>query len=158
MSPLARERAYKYGLLLKYLDRRRKLNENKHTMTRVQYLDKRRMLQNGITRYKKAIKRIDERNIKIEALDAKIKSFMGFSVKGSASNKAKSMNIPRMIFYKWGLENGIGGKYLSQYVEAKDLTTASRGRLRFTRSFTQGSFNKEMWMRFKSHMEYKEAA
>lgn len=116
-----------------------------------------RRLENYATKiatWRRTIRRLDRRSNAIIALANHIAYFTAYNVKGSGSKKG-SMGIEQAkgLFCKWGMENGIPGISLSEYMGHKDNEMASRIRMRFTKSFQKKPENKELWDRFKLYYD-----
>lgn len=108
-------------------------------------------LQRKVNSWEQQVKRIDLRNKKIVAIDNLIKDFTGVSVhlKGNINNPHdKQLQLAKKLFYKYGMEHGIGGNFLSDYTKAKNSYTASRLRTQFNRSFYNNPENKKMYHKF----------
>lgn len=106
-----------------------------------------------INNWRKMERIIEERRIKVIALANHIAYFSGFSIKGSAMSRLPIANTMRGIFCKWGIENGIRGIILAEYIGYNNRYWASKTRLTFTRSFTKNKQNKELWERFKLYYQ-----
>lgn len=122
------------------------------------------LMSRRIDSIKGQIKRIERRNETINQIGWAVQEFL--CIPSYPSNKAhksrlhfsikrheKEFEIARQILYKYGMENGIQGVFISAYVGAKDPCTASRGRLSFTRSFVSKPENRELWHRFKNFIK-----
>jgi hypothetical protein len=149
-----------------YLQRReiirKKFNVINGNSACIEYHEAVKNINKKIQNWRKQIRRIKKREKLIKELDNKIIEFMGASVKNTIYKNDKISNISRFIFYKYGLESGINGILLSQYVGSKRKELAGNGRKRFNKSFIKNEYNKEIWYRFKEFInkydKYKIAA
>ena len=107
-------------------------------------------LNTKIRSWQRQVKRIEQRDLQIKNLDKSVFDFIGISVKDSMEFHDTETSYARLLFYKRGMETGLNGKLLSEYVGAKDSGLASKNRLRFTRSFKFNKENLDMWHRFKN--------
>lgn len=113
--------------------------------------------------WRRAIKRIEIWDAEIFKLDQKITEFIGRSVFGSIFSKDKQMILAKNLFVKYGMENGVQGVLLCEYMGGKGKWTASKRRMKFTKTLSTNIYNKEMWLRFNEFMnrdclEIKKAA
>lgn len=102
--------------------------------------------------WKKAIQRIEAKELQINDLVDKIEAFFGFSLRNTANSQTKEVVTAKKIFSKYGMENGIKGRTLSRYLGYVDEDTASKFRKQFTRSFIEHPENKELFNRFKNYV------
>ena len=75
--------------------------------------------------------------------------FSGYNVKEAIGSKLPEMKRIRGLFFKFGLEHGMVGKLMGEYVGTKNPNTPSRIRSEFTQSFKKTPENKELYYRFK---------
>jgi len=102
--------------------------------------------------FNKAVKRAQNLNNRIAELAEDIKEFMGEDVKRTKDPKTKEGKAAKGIFIKYGMQNGIKGLFLGNYIGLKGNWSASRYRIRFTKSFSKNNYNREMYYRF---LEFK---
>lgn len=112
-------------------------------------------LTKKINWYQTMEKTIKDRKNAVIALANHVAYFTGYNVKNSPSCRREIANIARGIFCKWGLENGIKGVMLEEYMGYTKHSRAGETRLNFIKSFSKNNNNKEMWLRFKTY--YKDA-
>ena len=95
------------------------------------------------------MRRIDERKDRIVELGKAVQEYTGVNVYniGPASQRDKRIYEATALFSKWGLEHGINGLYLSQYM-GKYKDAAGRTRLAFTRAFEKQPDRKELYYKF----------
>ena len=134
-----------------YLKRRDGYKE-KYGVRSERYLELSKGINRKLSSYRRAIKRIEARDLIIKNLADKIYEFCGVSVWLSINKKDDNVEVAKNLFVKWGMENGIQGILLNRYIGGKGSWTASRRRMKFTKSFLFNANNKEMWMRFKVFM------
>jgi len=117
-----------------------------------QYSTKVKQIQRTIDQYKAAIKRIDARTTKVIAIGNALAYFSGHNVK----NSSRSRLIPRYvkgIFFKYGMENGITGSLLAEYVGTGSTGYPSETRMWFTRSFKTNPEYREQYKRFSEFIK-----
>lgn len=116
-----------------YMERRNKLKRT----------DPRKItLYRKIRTWRKAIKRIDKRDEAINELVKKVNDY--FNVNLYNKNGGKELILARNCYYKYGMENGIVGKYLSVMIK-RPKYSCCRARLIFTRSFKKNELNKKQY-------------
>lgn len=106
------------------------------------------------------IRKIEEREKEIEAIASQICDFLDIPLLGnakplrnSAGSKDNRIVTGRNLLYKYAIERGYKGIYVSMWVGG-DTKTAGRGRLRFTRSFKNNSENKRIWDQFNFYLKH----
>jgi hypothetical protein len=154
------EKRKKYvTMIVIYKTRREKLRE-KHGIVDLfrsgklpeSYTTKAHKLTKRIKDFKDIIKRIDKVWDKIYALEKAVTAFTGQNIKNQNGRNVKiEIRQAKYLYYKFGLENGIRGKELRQYIGVPDSNWSQplKFRGRFTKSFVDHPENKEMWMEFK---------
>lgn len=112
-------------------------------------------LQKQIRNYKEIIKRLDKVWDKIFLLEKVVVAFTGQKIKYTFRQNDKELRIAKYLYYKFGLENGIRGLELRQYlgVPYSNRFQPLKFRARFTKSFQSVPENKELWIRFKRFYE-----
>lgn len=137
-----------YTMVWQYKKRRYEL-KNKYTGR--EYTKRRLRLQRKINTWKCQIKRIDSRNKRIKRLALAVNKYFGQNIKNIVCKKDHwlAMNV----FYKYGIEDGIQGVFLAQYLKRKDYSMPSRLRLKFTKSFRTDKTNREEYHKFKKYYE-----
>lgn len=103
-----------------------------------------------ISQWSKGIRRLDERTSAINQMILAIDDFFEVDIKSRVLNTTHK--LARNVFYKYGMENGIQGAFLSLALGRTRKKTASECRLRFTRSFPDNNGNKTTYHKFKSYM------
>lgn len=111
-------------------------------------------LTNKLELLRKKMRDIDKRNIQIMALGNEVALFTGINVKGIGSGNGGSDRAfyAKCLFSKWGMENGLPGVLLSEYMRTYNVA-ASKMRMSFTRKFKTSKETREFWERWKKHME-----
>ena len=140
-----------------YEERRQRLREKYgYTPGRVipGYGEAVRNLTNKISRWKRAIKRIEERQAKLELIAGRTELFYeGITLKNSAHSHKPEVCMARKLFYKYALEHGCRSRDAAVYVGGKQPQWPATKRLQFTRSFKTQPENRELWHRFLKHMK-----
>lgn len=160
-KPTAVKRARRQMNIAEYERRRQKVKE-KYGRTS-EYKQRVKKIQTKIGGWNRDIKRIDERNNKIRAIGNALSTFIGYNVKDMGGEDSsyggfitntlmQTANLAACIFSKYGMENGIAGNFLSEYMNRPSVT-ASRLRLSFTRSWTKDPTKKDMYLRFKEYIK-----
>jgi hypothetical protein len=136
-------------------ERRREELRKKYKINDPEYLAKSKVLQRKLDSWKQAVKLIEQRRNKIRALGNAVATFTGFNVRSCGGQKplSEQAKLARALFYKYGLENRIMAYFLRGYTGDKDKGTPDSCRRRFTQSFSKDHQNKELWLRFKDHIE-----
>lgn len=124
-----------------YKKRREKARTNLKAMSR------------KIKGWEKQIKNMDEKKAKIIALGNAVAMFTGINVKNSNDYVIDGMKEAKSIFYKYGLENGMAGTELEDYVCCRESGQAAKYRRKFNKSFDTIPSNLELFNRFKRYYE-----
>lgn len=149
-------------MLNTYLSRRDAIRANYDNWQRSkEYVERTEHLNRRIEYCRQQMKRIDKREAKIKELAQQVCDFLdipllhpsGHPLKNCIKQTGRQYQLARMIFYKYAMEQGIMGNFISHWVGAKWVSTASEGRLRFTRSFKNNSENKRIWDHFKLYLK-----
>lgn len=96
---------------------------------------------------------IEKRRNKTIALANDIALFMGITVKNIGASREIRPMLAKFIFCKYGMENGIPGVHLAEYMGI-NTRQASYLRMSFTKKLGQREY-KEMWERWKKFLEDK---
>lgn len=134
-----------------YLKRREEY-KNKYGKTSKRYLQLSKGIQRKLDIWRGAIRRIEKRDVRIKSIDDRVLEFIGKSAYNSVGTKDELVILARNLFIRYGIENGIQGVFLADYVNLKFRQDASRYRLQFIRSFPKNRNNKEIWYRFQEFM------
>lgn len=125
----------------------------KYGATSVKYKSLACKLNSKIDTYRKAIRIIERRHIKIISIADEVTNFIGKSPLKSAENKDPLIMIAKFLFIRYAIESGIQGSYLTSYLGYKRSKTPCMLRMEFIRSFDTNPKNKEMWHRFKDFIK-----
>jgi len=117
------------------------------------YRKRRANLTKKISQWQNQIKRIDVRNSKQYALQKAINDYFQVDIKTRIMDTKHK--LARNCYYKYGMENGFEGVFLSKAIGRKRPSTASENRLKFTRSFKTNPQNKQAYHNFKNYIERK---
>jgi len=109
-------------------------------------------INNRLDLWRRKMVDIDKRRIQTIAIANAVACFTGFDVKNSVDKKTNDYNISRSLFIKYGMESGITGVLLAEYVGTTNRSYASNVRLSFTRSFATNPDNRELYKRFLKHI------
>ncbi len=112
-----------------------------------------RIFNNKLSAWRKQIRKIDARIEKVDTLKKAVNKY--FSVDISSEDKDKTTKIALFCYFKYGLENGFSGTYLTYRVKIKRRQTASEWRKRFNKSFATNRENKNSYHDFKNWYESK---
>lgn len=112
-----------------------------------------KVINNKIAVWQRAIRMIDERNIKLMAVSNSVSYFTGINVKGSILTISDRYRQARNIFYKYCLENNISATLVAEFVGASRGDIIARGRKNFTKSFDTHPKNRDVYHRFIKYME-----
>lgn len=150
ISGLSKERALLTQHIWTYQNRRKEY-KIKYGATSQTY----KKLSKGITlavwNMNRKVRRIDIQANKLKELKAKITEFIGISP--DDRNGGAQFQLARKLYYRYGLEEGIGGRYLRVYIGDTNSRKPGQLRLKFIRSFQKKPENREMWYRFKEFMK-----
>lgn len=108
-----------------------------------------RNLTSKISRWQKAINRIDERNEKIKSLVRKVNSYFNVTIQSIAMDLEHK--LARSIYFKIGMENKIQGKFLAEFIK-RNKRTAFRNRVSLTQSFKTKPENRKAFYDFKNYI------
>ncbi len=109
-------------------------------------------MEERIEKLEEAMVMVDKEKIRVTALANNLAIFCGINVKNIGVHPHDSKIVQaRRIFAKWGLENGIPGKVLWDYM-GTNKADLSQLRKNFTRSFSKPD-GKDIWNRWKIFME-----
>lgn len=100
--------------------------------------------------WKREIRRIEKRHERIEQIATKVEEFTGRRTKNS-SPRRESL-LARKLLFKYGLENGVRGVDLAEYVNC-DLRNPARSRRTFNKEIGCYNETKDFWLRFKAFMD-----
>lgn len=106
--------------------------------------------------WSREIRRIEEKEKKLDAIAQKIEEFTNVSVKRSYPKQGKELNRARSWFFKYCLERGSRSIDLAEYTGCKLSCTPAKSRKRLNRLITSNSHERELWLRFKSFMDHKD--
>ncbi len=141
-------RARYYTMLWIYTKRRNAIR-NKMGMRNPDYAKAVYNISNQIKVCQHAIKRIDKRNKKLSEIVKKVNEFYEVKIESTLINKRHT--LARNCFYKYGIDNGIGGRIVSSYIRRPNRA-AARARRTFTQSFKSKPENKEQYHKFLNYM------
>lgn len=140
----------------KLLKKRDKLREQYGVSERKkspdEYKEKVKIINKKLDLWRRKMVDIDKRRIQTIAIANAIACFTGFNVKNSIDNKTHDYHISRCLFIKYGMENGITGVLLAEYIGTTNKSYASDVRLSFTRSFEKNNDNRDLYKRFVTYM------
>lgn len=112
------------------------------------------MFSAKIAHWKLEIKRTDRLGDKISKLERAVFNFTGERISNYHTLKvSEQVKFAKSIYYKFGLENGIRGIELRDYIGLTGDTQRNEPniyRTRFTKSFKNNPKNKEKWLQFKN--------
>lgn len=138
-----------------YKERRNKLRQKYGVSERRkapdEYMRKISNINRKIRSWNQLLGTIDERKIAAIAIANHICYFMGVNVKNIGGKKDFNSMIAKGLYSKYGMENGICGKVLSEYMNLSSKT-APRLRMGFTRMLSVREY-KEKWLSFKNYMK-----
>lgn len=144
-------------MLHTYVQRR---EENRPGVDRVR-------LKRRIDYCREQIKRITKREEKIRRIAMEICEYLDISIgyygeklplRNSVTSTDERVIKARKLLYKYGMEQGIQGCFISEWIGAKDRYTACRGRRAFIRSFTSHPKNYQLWNEFRNYTSYQQKA
>jgi hypothetical protein len=154
--PLYKVRARVYMNMWMTKHRRQKSKEI-HGPDSERYREISRRATRTLENCKAKIRRIDElagRNELMKVVDRALGEFIGVSIRDMSSTcRVRSVLLARNLFYKYCMEHGIKGRDAAQYCRCAKLDSASKQRMRFTRSFSTNPENRDMWHRFQEFMK-----
>lgn len=166
LSPLAKKRAYYQQHIWTYEKRREAMRIKYKVISNTfppqkaspAYHKAVRNINNKIKQWNKAIKEIDILSNKLIALGNAVATFTGCNIKGSGKNMRDNKDYDRMklaksLFYKYGLESGIGNIHLRQYVGAKKPSQPGDYRRAFNRLFENTYDARDTWIAFNKHFK-----
>lgn len=116
-----------------------------------------RALSKKMDTWKNQLRRIEAREQRVKAAAAIVCEY--FSVKtlvNQYGNRKRKMIMVLNVFYKYGIESGIGGKYLSHYTGCKTVPPAANQRRKFTASFRTNKNNLDTWHNFKAYVHSRQ--
>lgn len=107
---------------------------------------------------RRAIRKIEQREIFIKQSAKLIFDFMGEKVLKSCPLKNRKLQLARDIFCRYCIEAGLQGPIVSQAVGSTRRYYATVRRKRFIQSFKTNLYNRDMWYRFKSYYQLEKQA
>lgn len=117
------------------------------------YKKRRLNLTKKISQWQNEIKRIDIRNSKCSQLLKMVNEF--FEVDISSRIMDTKHKLARNCYYKYGMENGFEGSFLTKTIGRTRLKNAAENRRKFTKSFKENKPNKEAYHKFKNYADEK---
>lgn len=111
-----------------------------------------------ISYWNRKMRELTEMRNKIETLGRAIKEYTGYNVKNSYSDKDRQLNSARKLFAKYGMENGIPGVLLGEYIGNDKKHYTAELRERFNTSIPTHPENSDLYIRFQRYMEDIEAS
>lgn len=140
-----KDRAYYQRSIWKYEKRREQIRKRYGGYRKKGYAQAVKKIRRRLNSYRKQIKSIDARNKKIKELVDKINNFFEVNIK--SKQKTLLLSLARSCYYKYGMEHGVDGSFLSVHI-GRSRITAHKQRTRFTRSFKTNKKNKEQYHNF----------
>jgi hypothetical protein len=142
-----------YRHLIEVYEGRREELEKKLKETTQSFIDRRRRMSVKIKVWKRAIRRIEQREKKVRDLAQHVREFTGVGVRHSFPSVGRKVVEARGLFYKYGLESGLRAKDLAAYTGCKGVGTPSRCRRTFTRNMVNSPKLRDLWERFNIYMK-----
>ncbi len=140
------------SMLWTYLQRKEKMKD-KYLGT-VYYATSVFKINKKIAVLRKAIKRIEKKELFMHSVREKIIDFNGIDVRRLPHKIFKKERInTRKSFYKYCMENGVRGNEIAAFLGFKHASSITRKRLEFTRSFKIDKENLNFWHSFVKHMK-----
>ena len=150
-----RRNIQEYQKMLHEYKKRRNVYMLKYGVDSKEYLNCRRQIHN----IHRAINRWYKRKQMMDSLRDKIKEFIGVdvSIKLLKGKQDLTKKVAKAIFVKYGMQNGISGTDIGNYVGYADPSVcASRLRTKFTKSFKDNDYNKQMYHGFLKFIKRKD--
>lgn len=119
---------------------------------REKLMDHHKNMSRKIKLWKTRVKIIEMSQEKVIAIGNVVATFTGYNIKNSQDSDLEGVKKAKYLFYKYGMEDGISGKLLREYVGSEDNTEPSKYRMKFTRSFQKHPENSELYHRFKAYI------
>lgn len=116
-----------------------------------QYRKRRDYLSKQIALWQRQLRIMEVRESGCENLIKAIDDF--FDVNIRSKKQCVLHRLARKVYYKYGMENGFDGTFLSRAIGLRCTHTSANGRLKFTRSFESNPDNKQQYHNFKNHYE-----
>ena len=149
-----RRNIQEYQKLLHEYSKRREFYLSEYGSKDARYLNCRKKIHNC----NRAINRFHKRKKEIKKIALRIKEFIGVDVRDKLKRswQTKEQKAARGIFFKYGMQSGIIGRELAEYLGLKcTVGYPSTYRMKFTRSFKTNKYNKEMYHRFLKFIKEK---
>lgn len=149
----------RYYTMIKQYQIRLAATKEKYGLKSERYKRSRIKLDKKIKIWKQAIRRIDNLHNKIHSIERAVLEFTGIRIIGQVhtpkNRVSEDLRLSKFLYYKFGLENGIRGMELREYMGVPQTMEKQpySYRREFTNSFKTTPGNKEKWLQFKSFYE-----
>lgn len=104
----------------------------------------------AISRKRKSLKLLEEKEMKVRKLADQIEEFINFNLWQSSARTENIAILAKGLFCKYGIEHGLKGLSLGWFLGTPHSFRASQIRLNFQRSFEKNPKHKQVWLNFKS--------
>jgi hypothetical protein len=115
--------------------------------------DRYKLLTKRIGQWRKEIKRLEARKVKIEKITREVNRY--FSVDIRSWSTKKEVVLARMIYFKIGLESGICGTHLARHIGRKSDSIAAYNRKKLIHSYQKEPNNRIQFYNFKNYFKTK---
>ncbi len=105
--------------------------------------------------WRKAVRRLDREQERLEKISRHVRNFTGLDPKYSFHEKGKDYMLCRKIFFKHALEKGFRNAHIMDHVRGPRSYSSNNVRMRFTRSFKKNADNRTAWHNFMNYIKLR---
>lgn len=163
MRQNAKTRERYRALIVQYTHKREQLRKQhgkklKYPKPNPAYAAAVKPINNQLTWFRRAIKRIDQRQMALKEIANHIENFTGIDVRYSIrrnyykENYHREKTMARNLFYKYALEHGFSSPDIMYFVGGRHRYWATHARRKFTKSFSTNPGSYAVWTKFMEYM------